>query len=58
MLGQAEAIEQECRTHAMTTDLPEKDAAVVAVRLLVPFKRQLEHWISRRALRAQLPRSA
>ena len=37
-----------------TTDLPERDAALVAKRHATAVRKALEHWIADRALRAHL----
>lgn len=56
-LTSAMEIEGEAReTWASTTDLPDKDAALVVVRHATALRRSLEAWIAKRALRAQWSR--
>ena len=55
----ASALDTEARARATwerTTDLPDKDAAVVIMRHATALRKSLEGWIGKRALRAQLVR--
>lgn len=52
------ALEQEAEMRETYTaageDLPERDAALIALRHITAYRKALEGWISRRALRARL----
>jgi len=52
---QAEDIEQAMRTEWQTTsDLPDRDEALVSARHARALRKTLEGWIAKRALRASL----
>ena len=54
MLAFAQLLEARTRALVKTEDLAERDQAVNVTRLATPLRRNLETWISLRALRAQL----
>ena len=58
-LAAALGIETDARaTWTTTTDLPDKDAALVVMRHATATRRMLESWIAKRALRAHLMATA
>jgi hypothetical protein len=57
----ASLLEQSARAYWERTpaeDLAERDAALVAVRLATPLRRQLQQWMAARVCRAALKTSA